>query len=522
MRGGGEAPRGQRQGTLATVGDTKGKVTLRTRAEAQAYIVEHKITHLVAYEFSGSVLRPLRQQGVQAMSCDKRPAEHGGPHYEGDLLDIIDLQMWDAIFFVGPDCYQHLRHDRFCLKAKIADGRAYWGGAKVLWCICCPFARMLLVEQPDTIGHDYMDLESLPGVNVVTMRTSEVGDKSDKFMRFTLVNAALPIVKGPRRRPTTPRRSHLDYADVEEQCRDRSTWAHHPETSELVALMLPIDPRGALPRHYGERIKIFKKNWEDAGHVAPPNWDDPRGKPPSEDARQYQLERGMGDPSRRLPGAKEAEVPTVKRAVAAVDRPGTPASGARRAEPGDQVVASDLQACAASLIQRKKRLGDELTPEQARCWERLTQQVGARQPQPKDAGARAGRPSLSFGPEGHGQQPSGLSIGAAFARYEREVLLPVHKRLVDVYGQGNCGFNAIAYSNGLAGGTKLTGAELRQRCKQHATLLLASVEDWAPNLDVREMLTTSMGGWDLDELRGEAPSAEALSLIHISEPTRPY
>ena len=76
-------------------------------------------------------------------------------------------------------------------------------------------------------------------------------------------------------------------------------------------------------------------------------------------------------------------------------------------------------------------------------------------------------------------------------------------------GKGTAASTPSAYSNGLAGGTKLTGAELRQRCKQHATLLLASVEDWAPDLDVREMLTTSMGGWDLDELRGEAPSAEA-------------
>ena len=34
---------------------------------------------------------------------------------------------------------------------KVADGRAYWAGMEVLWCICCCMALAVLVEQPDTI-----------------------------------------------------------------------------------------------------------------------------------------------------------------------------------------------------------------------------------------------------------------------------------------------------------------------------------------------------------------------------------
>ena len=30
------------------------------------------------------------------MTCDKRPAEHEGPHYEGDVADILDLRLWDS------------------------------------------------------------------------------------------------------------------------------------------------------------------------------------------------------------------------------------------------------------------------------------------------------------------------------------------------------------------------------------------------------------------------------------------
>ena len=489
LRGGGEPPGGP---------------TLRTREDARAYIQAHGITHLVAYTFSGTLLKELEARGIKAMTCDKRPAEHDGPHYEGDVMDILDLQLWDAIYFVGPECYQHLRWDRFCLQHKIADGRAYWGGAKVLWCICCPHARMIIVEQPDTIGHDYMDLSSLPGVSVKEMRTSEVGDTSDKFMRLTLVNAVLPEVRGPRTRAATRRKSHHEYASVEEQCRDRSTWAHHPRLCELVAMALPINPEGPEPRDYGARIEIFKSNWEAAGHVAPPHYNDPKGEPPDEATKQYQLQRGVGDPSRRLIGAREPDAPRAASTTPDVALPTRTGSQARRAEPGDQVVASDMHACAASLIERKQRMGKPLTPEQARCWQQLTERTKLQRPRAMGAGGPADK-----APSSQGQQPSGHSVGKALSKYEREVLQPMLKRLIDVFGSGNCGFNTLAYSNGLVGGRKVTGAELRQLCRQHATELLERDAEWATGLSVRDMLTASMGEWDPADRRGAEASAEA-------------
>ena len=505
MRGGGDAPRTQPPSTPQGDVTRKEKATLRSREEAQAYIALHKVTHLVAYEFSGAVLRALQARGLKAMSCDLRAAEHEGPHYEGDVSDIVDLQMWDAIYFIGPDCYQHLRWDLFCLEHKIADGRAFWGGAKVLWCICCPHARMIIVEQPDTIGHDYMDLASLPGVSVKEMRTSEAGDKSDKFMRFTLVNAVLPEVRGPRKRAATPRRSHRAYADVEEQCRDRSTWLHHPETSQMVAMMMPINPEGPLPRDYGERIEIFKKKWEEAGHVAPPDYNHPKGEPPDEETRRYQLERGVGDPKRRLPGAKEASAHTVRRAAPVAVRPSQAGIAARRAEHGDQEVASDMNACATSLIERRKRLGYPLTPEQARCWERITAQAKANGARP----ARADREEMALADDEKGQQPSGRSVSTAMRTYEKNVLLPAGKKAVETGAGGDCGYNATAFAEGHIGGRKLTGASLRSRSVKHAELLVERDEDWTPNYKVREMLLSSMASWDARDLGRATPSATA-------------
>lgn len=80
---------------------------------------------LVAFEFSGALSAALARQGKSAISVDLRASEAPGLHYQGDVREIAELQMWDAIFFVGPPCHQHLRADTKCLSAKIADGRAF-------------------------------------------------------------------------------------------------------------------------------------------------------------------------------------------------------------------------------------------------------------------------------------------------------------------------------------------------------------------------------------------------------------
>jgi len=45
---------------------------------------------LVACEFSGTVRDAFIKKGHDAISCDLLPTEKPGPHYQGDVLDILD------------------------------------------------------------------------------------------------------------------------------------------------------------------------------------------------------------------------------------------------------------------------------------------------------------------------------------------------------------------------------------------------------------------------------------------------
>ena len=44
---------------------------------------------LVACEFSGTVRDAFIKAGHEAMSCDLEPTEVPGPHYQGNVMDII-------------------------------------------------------------------------------------------------------------------------------------------------------------------------------------------------------------------------------------------------------------------------------------------------------------------------------------------------------------------------------------------------------------------------------------------------
>ena len=57
---------------------------------------------LVACEFSGTVRDAFIARGHDALSCDLLPTESPGPHYQGDVLDII-ADGWD-LMIAHPDC----------------------------------------------------------------------------------------------------------------------------------------------------------------------------------------------------------------------------------------------------------------------------------------------------------------------------------------------------------------------------------------------------------------------------------
>ena len=59
---------------------------------------------LIACEFSGAVRDAFIAEGHDAMSCDLLPTEADGPHYQGDVRDVLD-QGWDLMVAHPPCTY---------------------------------------------------------------------------------------------------------------------------------------------------------------------------------------------------------------------------------------------------------------------------------------------------------------------------------------------------------------------------------------------------------------------------------
>lgn len=59
---------------------------------------------LVACEYSGRVRDAFLRAGHEAMSCDLLPTEVDGPHYQGDVMDVIG-DGWDLMVAHPPCTY---------------------------------------------------------------------------------------------------------------------------------------------------------------------------------------------------------------------------------------------------------------------------------------------------------------------------------------------------------------------------------------------------------------------------------
>ena len=58
---------------------------------------------LVACEYSGTVRDAFRRRGHDAMSCDLLPTDVIGPHYQGDVRDLLLPDAWD-LMIAHPPC----------------------------------------------------------------------------------------------------------------------------------------------------------------------------------------------------------------------------------------------------------------------------------------------------------------------------------------------------------------------------------------------------------------------------------
>jgi hypothetical protein len=80
---------------------------------------------LVACEFSGTVRDAFIKQGHEAMSCDLEPTDVDGPHYQGDVFDVID-NGWDLMIAFPPCTHLAVSGARHFAQ-KRADGRQQQG-----------------------------------------------------------------------------------------------------------------------------------------------------------------------------------------------------------------------------------------------------------------------------------------------------------------------------------------------------------------------------------------------------------
>jgi len=76
---------------------------------------------LIACEFSGRVRDAFIKRGHDAISCDLLPTEQLGPHYQGDVFDIID-DGWD-LMIAFPPCTHLCSSGAPHWKEKQKDGR---------------------------------------------------------------------------------------------------------------------------------------------------------------------------------------------------------------------------------------------------------------------------------------------------------------------------------------------------------------------------------------------------------------
>ena len=102
---------------------------------------------LVACEFSGRVRDAFLRLGHEALSCDFLPTETDGPHYKGDVRDVIDYP-WDLVI-AHPPCTHLSASGARHFAEKRHDGRQQV--AVSFFLMFCKLECMTCIENPVSI-----------------------------------------------------------------------------------------------------------------------------------------------------------------------------------------------------------------------------------------------------------------------------------------------------------------------------------------------------------------------------------
>jgi hypothetical protein len=115
---------------------------------AESTLPGERMKVLVACEESGVVRDAFIRAGHDAMSCDLLPTRSPGPHYEGDVRDVLHYP-WDMMIFHAPCthvCVSGSRH----FAAKRVDVRQQSGASffMELWRHGERYIEFMAAEQP--------------------------------------------------------------------------------------------------------------------------------------------------------------------------------------------------------------------------------------------------------------------------------------------------------------------------------------------------------------------------------------
>lgn len=100
---------------------------------------------LVACEYSGTVRDAFIRGGHDAMSCDLLPTEAPGPHYQGDVRDVLDYP-WDMMVAHPPCTHLSVSGARH-FESKRMDGRQQSAVSFFMLLARAPIAR-IAIENP--------------------------------------------------------------------------------------------------------------------------------------------------------------------------------------------------------------------------------------------------------------------------------------------------------------------------------------------------------------------------------------
>lgn len=166
---------------------------------------------LIACEFSGTVREAFRKRGFSAVSCDFRDTELAGPHYQGDVVPLLE-QRWKLVIAHPPCTHLAVSGARYFEK-KRADGRQQQA-IEFFMAFVRANAQYIAVENPVSI----MSTKYRPPDQIV--QPYEFGDSYQKTTCLWLKNL-------PRLQPT-------DIVDKGEIYTAKSgkkmpAWSHRPE-----------------------------------------------------------------------------------------------------------------------------------------------------------------------------------------------------------------------------------------------------------------------------------------------------